>query len=300
MGPNSAELSSENDSQESAGSSPPTIDHEMDSDDHWQENLPPAAEPTTHFTTVTQEYRRKDNDNGETGERSSLLKNGALIALAALLLGIIVYSLWPASSDRLYSRINTIAQQQPEEIRRAEEDIRQFLQRFPQDPRRKEIQEHQQAIELLRLQERFERRMRFGGGRDSLTTVERTYLDCMKLATNNPQQAASKLLAFIDLFGNQPEMSATTRQCVALARRQLKELQATMENIANDQLEEIEKHLARADRLLPENREAATGILAGIIVLYADKPWAAKVVQRARDSLDDISKEKITRAEQEP
>ncbi|MCH8195260.1 MAG: serine/threonine protein kinase, partial [Chloroflexi bacterium] len=134
VGPNSAELSSENDSEEAADSSPPTIDHEMDSDDHWQENLSPAAEPTTHYTTVTQEYRRKHDDNGETGERSSLLKNGALIALAALLLGIIVYSLWPASSDRLYSRINTIAQQQPEEIRKAEETLK--MSRFYEEARK--------------------------------------------------------------------------------------------------------------------------------------------------------------------
>ena len=165
-----------------------------------------------------------------------------------------------------------------------EDEIDEFLQRFPTDDRAQEVRALHEELDLYRLQRQYERRVRLRGGRETLGAIERAYVEATQLAAVNPQAAILKLQALLNVFsGGQP--SNSDQRCLKLAREQLDQLQATAEVVSAADLTVIQQRLDAAEALSRDDPEQAAAIRRGIVELYADKPWAEPAVARARAAL---------------
>ena len=138
--------------------------------------------------------------------------------------------------------------------------------------------------DLYRLQRQYERRARLRGGSESLGPIERAYVEATQLAAVNPQAAILRLQALLNVYsGGRP--SNSDQRCLKLAREQLVQLQARAEVVSAADLQMIQQRLDAADRLDSDDPEQAAAIRRGIVVLYADKPWAEPAVKRATQAL---------------
>jgi serine/threonine protein kinase len=252
---------------------------------------PPAAPPpaATHFKTVTADERRRAlgaaDDDDDRGHGWLAL---GLLALLVVALGFGAwYFLRPSSADVLYGRIVAAGETgEPQRLMDVASEVNEFLKRFPADQRAGEVRQYQEDLELYQLQRRFELQARRRGGARGLSPVQQLYLDAIHLAPTAPETAAAKLQSLIDVFSG-VEDDADVKQCVALARRQLVNLQAAIAQSSQQHLSRLRERLERADRLRESDPEAAAAIWRGIRELYADKPWAAEVVQHASEALGE-------------
>jgi hypothetical protein len=102
-----------------------------------------------------------------------------------------------------------------------------------------------------------------------------------------PQKTIDKLQAIVDLYGSASDQSETTQQCVELARRELEQLREQDAKIVPEYRKSVEANMRRAQQLRTSSPEQAQAIWRSIIKLYADKPWAAEQVKRAKAALGE-------------
>ncbi len=174
---------------------------------------------STHFTTFDEAARQRATSLGASDESTPLwLKLAPLLAAGALIASGIWYFSRPLSDDVLYGRIMDVAKEgESGDLAKVEDDIDEFLIRFPADERAKEIRALHEELELYRLQRRYERRARLRGGSDSLGPMERAYVEATQLAATNPRAAVTKLEALLAVFSaGQPTVS--DQRCLKLAQ----------------------------------------------------------------------------------
>ena len=208
-----------------------------------------------------------------------------MIGLVALgLLGW--YFLQPPSADALYRRIERqTAGGSTDALVQSEDDIRQFLARYPSDSRAPALNDSLQQIESSRLEKRLDLQSKGLSLRTSLAPVEGCYIDALNTARLDLDAGIAKFQAMIDLFESH-DVAEPENLCVPLARRRLKELQQQGESQHKEQLSEIEKRLKRADELAKSDPAAATAIRSAVINLYQDRSWAKDAVKRARAAIE--------------
>ena len=239
------------------------------------------------FTTVEEDERRRAA--ADESERSPAWLQIALLSLAlAALIGLGFYMMRPPSADALYARIDATAGSgaRPERLLDAEDDIQKFLTRFPDDPRSLQLKNYTEEIELLRLERRMQLRPALTVGNTADGPIERDYSEAMHDATSNPERAAAKLQAIVDLYGQTPNLSETAARFLELSRRQLAHLLGQISKQAPAYLKLIDENLDRANHLATTDPAKARAIFSSVIELYADKPWAADRVAKARAALN--------------
>jgi len=253
-----------------------------------QSEPPTAADDalSTHFTTFDEEARRRAAAPTVPEETTPLwLKIAPLLVAGTLIAAVIWYFSRPWSADQLYQRIMDVAKEgETTDLAKIDDEITEFLARFPSDTRTPEIRALHEELELYRLQRLFERRARLRGGSDSLAPLERAYVEATRLAATNPRAAMAKLEALLVVFSS-GKLAESDQRCLKLAREQLDQLQAKNEAVASADLKEIQRRLDDADRIAADDRERANAIRRGILELYADKLWAEPAVARARAAL---------------
>ncbi len=215
----------------------------------------------------------------------------------ALVIGIIAvwllawYMLQPPSADALYRRIQrqTEGESAPEPsdtaLEPAEDDIHQFLVRFPQDPRSDRLRDYAERIEMTHL----ERRLLQAKGvnvQTSLSPVERSYLDALNTARVDLETGIARFQAMIDLFESRKDDSGPNARCIQLAKRRLSEFRQQYEAQSQEQLHAVEERLKEADELRATDPERAKAIYRAVLVLYQNKAWAKNAVQRAQAALE--------------
>jgi hypothetical protein len=171
----------------------------------------------------------------------------------------------------------------------AEDDINQFLTRFPDDPRAPKLKNYLDEIELLHLERRLQRLPRQLASGKAASPIERDYVEAIGLAGTAPQRAAAKLQAMLDVYGAMPNPPESTTQFLELTRRKLAQLRDQSQRDAPDYLASIDRSLREAERLRAKDPAKAQAIWSGIVELYADKPWAAERVGRAQAALRTLS-----------
>jgi serine/threonine protein kinase len=253
-------------------------------------DLSAPAPRKTHFTTVSEaELRRDSRSHDEEPAVQSWIWMAALLALAGMAIaGVVWYANLSPNADQLYSSVKAAAEEgDPKGLLDLETDIEKFLALFPGDSRAAEVQQFQEELELIRLQKRFERGSRHVGGTDSLSPVERAYMEAVRLAANDPDAALAKFQALVDVYGSAKEVGdnalqrKTNQQCIDLARKQMERLQNTNDKTNAGQRKLIQEQLMRADELQKSDPIAAAKIYRGLIELYGNKPWAADLVKQA-------------------
>ena len=210
-----------------------------------------------------------------------------VLAAALLIVGMGVwYALRPPSADALYERIaEKTADGETESILSAEDDIEKFLLNHSDDPRSKSLHKFEREIRLERLRKVFELRVKVFGNTEKLLPIERAYLEAKNYARLSPEIGLHKLEALVDLYGHGEDITGHTSQCLELARRQIDKLREELEKSSSEHLKMLNGRLDYAETLIGSDMEEALAIWKATVELYADKPWAAEAVARARAAI---------------
>jgi len=207
------------------------------------------------------------------------------ITLLLIVAGIVYFS-QPPSADALFASIEKQATEGPAALVEVQEEIQQFLTRFPDDPRSERIAELQEELELHRLSRRLKRR--YAASPANLSAVERAFLEAAAENGRSIEQQASTLRAFLSVHGVGVGSEEQTRDIVALARRKLSQVEERMQAKAKQLLPLLDERLDQAQTLLTSDPDQARRILRGVIRLYEDKPWADEIVTRAKRMLNRL------------
>jgi len=246
--------------------------------------LPP---PSDRFTTV-------DDEDVAAREEASAIDWSVLLSpqtwmLAVGLLvaiGTAIYMMRPVTADQAYERlVESSESADPEALLSVSEEAEEFLTRFPEDPRRGEVEAILAETQLAQLERRLERRATRPHASSSLLPVEQAYLEAIGYARIEPERGAAKLRAMIELFGTTATDDERATQCVELARRRLERLTQEIVERAEQQQALLAEQLDRARRLATQQPAKAARRWEAIIELYGNKPWAAAAVAEARTAL---------------
>lgn len=178
--------------------------------------------PQTHFVTV-------DDSQGGAIERSiakpadtrknHLLSTIGLIALLVVVVAGIVWGLQPPSANKLFGRIQTVAELDDDdaliEVKSTMED---FVRIYPQDPRSPEVSALLRDYDAHRLWRRLERRIRKRGALANLTTIQSTYVEAFRARELDPGKARALFLSIASLTVSALEDEvADDQECVKMA-----------------------------------------------------------------------------------
>ncbi|MEN6407092.1 MAG: serine/threonine-protein kinase [Thermoguttaceae bacterium] len=279
---------------------------------------PVAATPTSNdaararFTPVAED----ELDQAETVEPKSAWPSWQTWAMVAALVAVglsIRWFLQPPTADVMYRRIvaktdNLSADAMDEKMSGLSdvEDVLRLIQDFSNyyshDPRASRLFEYEKALDLRRSELIFEQQIRQREQENKLLPIEQAYLEAVNRDTRlNPTRAIAKLQAILDLYDHHANGETTVatpshrraaqlqqeaiRRCLTLARCQLVRLQKETEQQTPDQLAMLRERLDAADAQRAADPKRAAAVYCAVIELYADRPWAAQAVGRARQSL---------------
>jgi len=246
----------------------------------------PAAATSGRFVVVSEEELGRVGEEEEPRPALISLQTWAL-AGSLLLLGLVAWwFLQPPSADALYKRIVAkTADETIESILLAENDIREFLNRYSSDPRAAHLRTYEREIDLYRLEKRFELRLKGLGGSENLQPIERAYLEAINYLRLDPELGRAKLQAIVDLYDRPGNDKEPEGQCLTLVRRRLAQLRQQSEKHAAEQLALLQERLDAADALRNTDPERAEAVYRAVIELYGHKQWAAAAVRRAQEAL---------------
>jgi serine/threonine-protein kinase len=243
--------------------------------------------PASRFTTVPQEELGRV-DAAEEADEEGQYRWLKLSATAALLIAFLFLA-WratrPSSADQLAAEIEQLME--ADDNVAAAAGIGDFLERFPDDPRRRQIERYRQDLEVARLERLMERKARTSRIRETMPLIEATYLHAVQIARSDPAAAIAELESLLAVFGTEPESSDEDRACLELARKQLERLRESVQQSTQVHRESLAQRLSKAQSLFESDPEAARAIWQGIVDLYADQSWASQEVAEATKMLAD-------------
>lgn len=256
----------------------------------------PAADRAARFTTLEEEEARQRAQFA----RPWLLVVGQLAALAGVLgafAALAYYLSRPPSADQLYETVSASVKNGGEASRSSvENEVGEFLARYPHDPRAAELRQHQERIELDRLERKLLRQARGGGIRDpSLLPAEQLYLQAVQTAETAPEEAAAMLESLVALYA---PAAGSDREAEVDAIAQLAGLRLAglRERIADErarQLKSLDERLEAAAKLADSDPEQSAGMYRAIIDLYGAHDWAAGRVDTARQQLELLENNQV-------
>jgi eukaryotic-like serine/threonine-protein kinase len=245
---------------------------------------PAAPQRENRFTTVD-EARRVQRDRGERWLLG--LQLAGLTAALAIMAWLGWRATRPATADALYATIEQSLADNNNDPTKVEDEVREFLERFPADSRAGAVQAQAEELELLQLQKKLRTRARLTNTASTLA-AEQVYSDAMALVDADPARAAQMLSDLRALYGDAKETDPV-QPYLELSRRQLEKLQATLDKVAAEQLPQLVARLRTAEQLEISNVKQAAAMYRALIGLYADEPWAAAVVDEAQGRLEAIT-----------
>jgi hypothetical protein len=178
----------------------------------------------------------------------------------------------PPSADRLYHEIEAAtAEDDLESLKAALPRIELFLAHYGDDPRAEQVRGLEDEAK-------------------EGNPVQRAFTEAKRYALINPELAAARFQALIDVYDEGAGTPEATRHFVRLARQKLKQLRTEIAQRVADDRKLVESRLARANELTSDDPSGARKIYEGIVTLYGEKPWAADLVGQANEQLAAIAK----------
>lgn len=284
-----------------------TLDVPADGDPYATiSDVPLTHEPLrSTFTTIDEEKRRQQN-------QSSNLNWGlyAQFLLLVLLITVIVWGGWqvmkPHSADDLYEIITqTVEDEGNDGLRNVSRDLKQFAERFPEDPRNQELDGYRKRLEFLRFEKQARAKSRVGSS-EAASPVGRVYLDATRQAELAPFEALRTLEAVVRLYDPMDEireetatgeadsnakLTKTDRRWLLLARQKIVELRNQLGDDAKQQLPALRERLAAAQAMNTTTPAKAKEMFQAIIQIYGNEPWAREIVAQARTALSAPAEE---------
>ncbi|MCR9294789.1 MAG: serine/threonine protein kinase [bacterium] len=212
----------------------------------------------------------------------------SVAGMLVLLAGAIGFGWWmlqPLPADRLYEEIMQASDSgDVGQLFTVKSEIDEFLKRFPDDKRSNEVLVLSEEMELARssnnLQRKASRR-----GQQEMTAVEQAFLDCMQARSQDWQLAQAKLAAFVDVFGSLENLPRGEQKLVDLARYAMKQSESGIMADVSPAAKQLETVIRAAETSLSPVQLQA--YYRDVLLLYADKPWAAEQIKRIRDKLTE-------------
>jgi hypothetical protein len=233
------------------------------------------------------------------------------VAIIAGVASAVRYLSQPRSADRLYAAITSrVDGDDDSSLGKVENEVNEFLERFPRDDRAEVLRTYKDTIQLDKLDRKLQRQTRGNSAvNPPLLPAEQQYLDAAALATTSPEKAISMLGSLIDLYDDGPSGSVKSikptaaanqkpdrdsadraAKVVLLAKRRIQSLRAEVAKQREQQLADLNERLMTASQLKTSNPDRAAAIFQAIVNLHADDAWAADVVQKARDGIGELQK----------
>ena len=250
-----------------------------------------SSEPSnasSTFTTVEEDARVALSQPGDQATQRWIIGLMA-VALTAIIAFVIWQVVVPPGADAIYDGIQSVASDETADLSSASRDIERFLKLYPADPRADEVRELAEEIELERMQRSLERRARAKLSGTSNSPIERAYLEAVELSRTQPQQAIDRFEALVDVFGGQQDATSRTKDIVALAERQIEDLQLQIAAEREAFSEQLHQRLLAAEQLEADRPADARAIYQGIVLLYENKPWAVEIVASAKTRLANLN-----------
>jgi serine/threonine-protein kinase len=270
----------------------------------------PSLVRTTRFTTIEEEEEARRLARRQRSRLAAVGQLAALIAVMAAIGGVAWRVTRPASADRLYASITERAgADEGGSLAPVENEVNEFLTRYPQDPRADEITRYKERIELDKLERTLQRHIRGSDAFDSkLTPAEQLYLDAVSETDNSPDKALAMLYSLVNLYGAEApaeaprtaegggggkttrDKSARSADVVQLARRRLETLRSELALQHKVQLAEINERMDVAEKLSKSDAQRAAAMYQAIVDLYGGEKWAESAVGNARSRLAELRK----------
>lgn len=276
------------------------------------EQAAPVAQPVerpARFTTVEEEEAARSAQQ----QKSWLFIAAQLVAVVAIVgtvAGGFAYLSRPVPANTLYAAImSRVDSEDDASLGKVEDEVNDFLTRFPEDTRANELRGYQEQIELDKLERKLQRQAReVWAINTTLLPVERLYLEAKTIAARAPERSVGLLSSLIDLYdvpvltsSSEPGKSVAankkngeratadrTAAVVRQARRRIKSLTSEVEKQHDQQLASLRDRLAVAEQLKSAKPEQAAAMCRAILNLHENDQWAAAAVVKARSMLAEM------------
>lgn len=268
-----------------------------------------ALNRPTRFTTIEEEEALR----GAQQQRSWLVMTGQLAATVAVLSAIGAFA-WhlsrPPSADTLYESVmSRIDSDEGGSLVRVENEVNDFIARFPEDPRVSQFEGYKERIELNKLERKLQRKTRGSTATvSSLLPAEQLYLRASGMADLEPDKSLMMLESIVNLYGAgdstessttkvaagkkdpEREAAARTADVVQLAKRRMETIRADWDRQRERELADLNDRLDVAEKLAAKDAGRAAGIYQAIINVHQDDTWAQSVVAKARSRMAELKK----------
>lgn len=203
----------------------------------------------------------------------------------ALLAGGAVWSLWPASEEKLYARAAPLmASKSAVDWQAAEPVVAELVERFPKTSHREEIEEFQLRVAVHDAEEDVKNIDRFG--RKPKSELERLYADAWdEERKGDPLEAWEKYDAIQKMYAERDKLPLEQRALLELTAQRIEQLrQAAQEDREVAAL--VRDRLADAQDAIREgNRLKARSLLDSIVSLYDGNSEVQPLVDQAQEMI---------------
>lgn len=252
-----------------------------------------AATKASRFTTVDEEAAQRRRD--EPSQHWMLAAQ--LVGTLAMLIGLVGLGWWltrPASADDLYRSIESYLDDNGDaNLGPIEKQIQTFMSQFPSDPRAGDLQPYADELELQRLERKLRFRHRLTGANEDHPIAD-IFGEANAIRETNPERSLAMLEDLLTIYPESgaaaARLSEEMRQYLTLANREVGKLRETIEQQAKAQRPMLLDRLLAAQRLESTDPEEAAAMYAALVSLFGDQPWAAELVDQARERLKVIEK----------
>ncbi|MDO4559179.1 MAG: serine/threonine-protein kinase, partial [Planctomycetia bacterium] len=210
----------------------------------------PFPETENQYRVVRDEERDRLRLTDESVEHVPAWKMPQTWILFGVFLCIVAGALWsfrPVSADRLAAQIDGIAGEETDSgiPLRAEEPIRTFLTKFPDDPRVGTYRKYLEEMELFRLERQLEWRTRSSARRgEPVTALENEYLRAVTLAKSDPATGVRRFQSLTPLYASCDGTQDRDGKCYELVKRQLEKYTGLAQRQSELERAELERQLA--------------------------------------------------------
>lgn len=158
-----------------------------------------STAPTTHFTPVTEEERRRTIDGeSDAASKTTWITTAAIAVVLLAIVAAFVAVLQPMNADQHFAKIQQVNQAEPPTIN-GEMLMLEFLERFPQDPRAADIRSQLEKYRVRKLRYDLQNKIR------TLTASEKLFLESCQLADAGQfEQSVAQLQKILDEIGDDP------------------------------------------------------------------------------------------------
>lgn len=255
---------------------------------------PPTSSPATlvtgggtHFTTVegSSPVTSSFADEAPSTGQNQLLSIGSILVALVACIAALWFLTRPQSADSLYAEFAPALEAYNLDMLSSHYDsLVEFQQRFPNDERAELIGNAITEVDSSRKLRSLVRRSRRESSAVGNSAMEASIVEAIQLADIEPEKALQRLNAIHSVYGPKQDLTPSQSELLELVDRKRSQLSQVIMDRNVDAAKELSDLLDWGLGTLKD--EKLKNFLDGIMVLFADKPWAETELKRAKAALE--------------